>query len=535
MDRRQFLQGALGFLGAALPAAPLGCRSAPPPEGMNLLLVVLEDCAASSLACYGNPIAKTPQLDAFAATALRFARAYCQAPVCNPSRTSFLTGLRPDSTNVLYNQNAMDRLLPEGALTLPELAAARGAFRIDIGKIFHAAEAAQRQLLAFDRVEFFGPPEGTRGAATGWTAPGAPGRASSFSYSSDPLLEARLRELAARQARAESDLEVGDRERLLARRSFQKLLSEVVGDSGLEEEAELDGRKARLAAEVLRELAASKRQFLLALGFDRPHTPLRCPREYLALYDPAQMPRPPAPQEQDRGVPAVARRFGKNYDIFNEFEPTPERVREALAAYYACVSFVDAQIGIVLRALEAAGLAGNTIVVVLADHGFQLGEHGCWSKSTLFEQSTRVPLLARVPGAPANGRVCRAIVELVDLVPTICEWWRLPAPGRLEGRSLAPLLQGPERSWKRAAFSLCPVENVLGRSVRTPRYRYAEWRGRRTSGERVFAVELYDLQDDPWEQNNLADLPGQRDVLARHWGLLREHLRAWPDHDRDPG
>ncbi len=532
LDRRQFLRGSLGFLAAALPSGHQGCRGAPPPEEMNLLLVVLEDCTASSLACYGNPIAKTPHLDAFAATAVRFARAYCQAPVCNPSRASFLTGLRPDSTRILYNQNALDRTLPKGVLTLPELAAPRGAFRIDVGKIFHRAESAQRQMQAFDRIEFSSAPAGYRGVATGWTPPGAARRARRFRYSSDPELEARLIELFAQQERVSKELEVGSPEWLRAQWPFQRLLSEVVGDSGLAEEAELDGQKARLAAEALHELAASKRQFLLALGFDRPHTPLRCPKEYLDLYDSARMALPPAPPEQDRGVPAVARRFGRNYDIFSSFEPTEARVRQALVAYYACVSFVDAQIGVVLRALDEAGLAGSTIVVVLADHGFHLGEHGCWSKSTLFEQSTRVPLLVRVPGAPANGRECGAIVELVDLVPTVCDWWRVPAPRRLEGRSFAPLLQSPERPWKKAAFALCPIENVLGRSVRTRRYRYAEWRGRRTtSGEFVSAVELYDLHEDPWEQNNLAGDPGQREIAARHFGLLRRHLEAWPGRD----
>jgi uncharacterized sulfatase len=537
MDRRSFLRGALGMLGAALPSAPLGCRSAAPPEGMNLLLVVIEDCTAGSLACYGNPIARTPHLDAFAASALRFDHAYCQVPVCNPSRTSFLTGLRSDSTNVLYIQDEMDRTLPAGVLTLPELVAPTGAFRIDVGKVFHSAQGAQRQLQAFDRIEFLDAPAGYRGVQTGWTPPApAPGRARGFTWSSDPELEARLLALAAEQERAGRTLEPGSREWRGARRPFQRLLSEVVGDSGLAEEAELDGQKARLAAQVLRELGASRRRFFLALGFDRPHTPLRCPREYLDLYDPARMPLPAAPPEQDRGVPAVARRFGRNYDIFTLLEQTPDRVRRALAAYYACVSFVDAQIGIVLGALEEAGLGQSTIVVVLADHGFHLGEHGCWSKSTLFEQSTRVPLLVRLPGAPANGRACRAIVELVDLVPTVCEWWRLPGGGGLDGRSFAPLLRDPDQRWKNAAFSVCPIENALGRSVRTRRYRYSEWQGRRAaSGEAVSAVELYDLHEDPWEQRNLADAPESREVLARHWQLLRQHLRAWPGHDVDLG
>jgi arylsulfatase A-like enzyme len=533
VHRRSFLKGALALLGAALPSSPTGCRGTRPPERLNLLLVVLEDCTAGSLACYGNPIARTPHLDAFAASAVRFDRAYCQAPVCNPSRASFLSGLRPDSTNVIYNQAPMDRLLPAGASTLPEAMASRGALRIDVGKIFHSAAAARRQLSAFDRIELFEAPEGYQGIRTGWTPPlPAPRRPRGFTWSSDPQLEARLGEAAAQQERAEKAFAAGSREWIAARRAFQRLRSEVVGDSGLPEEAEPDGQKARLSARILQELARSGRQFFLALGFDRPHTPLVCPKEYLDLYDPAKMPAPPAPPEQDRGVPAVARRFGVNFDLFARVEPTPERVRRAIAAYYACLSFVDAQLGLVLGALEETGLAASTMVVVLADHGFHLGEHGCWSKSTLFEQSTRVPLLVRVPGAPANGRACGAIVELVDLFPTICEWWRLEGPRRLEGRSFAPLLEDPDRAWKRAAFCVCPVESAIGRSVRTRRHRYSEWRGLRTaSGEPVSAVELYDLEQDPWEQRNLAGAPERREVLARHRALLRRHLEAWPGRD----
>jgi len=235
---------------------------------------------------------------------------------------------------------------------------------------------------------------------------------------------------------------------------------------------------------------------------------------------------PRAPRKDDRGVPDPAVRWGKNYDIFNQFAQTPERIRAALAGYYGCSSFVDAQIGIVLKALQTAGIADRTIVVLLADHGFHLGEHGCWSKYTLFEQSTRVPLIVRVPGAGGNGKACDGIVELVDLLPTLAELWKVKAPANLEGLSFDPLLDKPGTPWKSGAFCTLRMGATVGRAVRAKRYRYTEWAGR---GRKPDAFELYDLQADPWEQHNLAGEGDHARTRTRLAALLKQgHKAALP-------
>ena len=269
---------------------------------------------------------------------------------------------------------------------------------------------------------------------------------------------------------------------------------------------------------MLRELGRDGRQLFLSLGFEAPHVPLIVPAKYLALYPPEHIPLPQAPAEHDVDIPAIARRWGRNYDIFKKGAPRPEQARAAIAAYYASVSFVDAQIRIVLDALEIAGLADDTIVIAMADHGFHLGEHGMWSKLTLFEQSTRVPLVVRVPGAPANGTVCDEIVELVDLVPSLCDLWGLAVPDAIEGTSFTPLLVDSLQPWKAAAFTLCNRTVTVGRSVRTKRHRYADW------GAGV--MELYDLGADPWEQVNLAFDPEHRATLERLSKLLEAGWRA---------
>jgi arylsulfatase A-like enzyme len=471
---------------------------------MNLLLLVIEDTTASSLGCYGNAIAKTPAIDAFAASALRFDRAYCQASVCNPSRASFLTGLRPSALGIHYNGDSL--ALPRGVVALPELLARSGSPRYAIGKIFHSPETAGPHLAHFESIPFEHPPE-------------RPPERAGFRAANDPALEAELRRREALAERAERDAP-GTPAARAARRHFRQLLADVVGDSGLRPEQETDARIATAAEQLLPELAARGERFFLALGFARPHVPLRCPREYLDLYDAAALPLPEAPPEADRGIPDVAKRFGGHLDIFRALEPTPARVREVLRAYYACLSFVDAQISRVLAALDATGLAQNTVVCLFADHGFQLGQHGIWSKRTLFEQATRVPLAIRIPGSPNNGLDCDgSFVELADLLPTLCDFWRIETSQPFQGKSLRALCADPSRVHRRGAITECAIDAALGRSLRTAQWRYTEWRGRRRDGRPLLERELYDLARDPLEQENRAG-------RAEH-AEIEERLAAW--------
>ncbi|MCH2172253.1 sulfatase [Myxococcota bacterium] len=529
MNRREFLKVSAGLAGSALTLGlPSGCRTPRNPSDMNILMMIVEDTTAGALGCYGNPIALTPALDRLAASGVQFDRAYCQASGCNASRTSLLTGLRPDTTGVYGNRDPMDELLPPGARTLPELVAASGNFGAGLGKIFHHAFMAERPLRAFDRLELGELPDEYPGVSTGYQrdpdAPPIP--APRFRYSADPDLERELSALMEERQRVREKFPPGSREWMAASIPFRSLQSELVGDSGKADEAEIDGQRARMAARMLGEFAQSGQQFCMAVGFTTPHVPLVAPREYIDLYDPNEIPLPEARPENDQGIPPVALRFGRNFDLFHRVEPTPQRIRAAIAAYYGCVSFVDAQVGLVLDALDREGLADDTIVIFFADHGFHLGEHGLWSKVTLFDQSIRVPLIVRLPGASGNGSRSPRLVELVDVLPTLANWWGQQSGVPFEGTSLAPLLEDPARPWKQAAYSMCKMKpQLLGRSVHTPRYRYAEW-------DAGTGVELYDLEHDPWEQRNLALDPRHRDVAIEHARLLRAGWRAALPHQQ---
>jgi arylsulfatase A-like enzyme len=479
VNRREFLAGGAGLaLAGLLPGAP-GCARGP--RVRNLLFVVIEDWNANAAGSYGSPIVRTPHFDALAASGVRFEHAYCQSPICAPSRASFLTGLRPATAGVKRNDEHLDDSVPPGTQSLPEVFHAAGFYTAGVGKLLHPMDRPNLRLHAFDRLELGEiPPD-----YAGTTARGAQEK---------PIFDIP-----------------------------KAVLNEVYGDSGETEEQSLDGQRARVTAEILRERAGHDAPFLLALGLLRPHLPWLVPKPFLELYDPATLPLPPAPRGLDYGVPDVALRFRENWSLFTDRDPTPQEIRSVLAAYYACVSFMDAQLGIVLDALEASGLAAETAVVVCADHGFHLGDHGLWGKSTLFESSTRVPLVVRVPGAAGNGQRCDALVELVDLLPTLCELVGVPPRPDFEGTSFAPLVDDPSRPWKRAAFSTCFLGgSVTGYGVRSAQHRWSEWVF--PNGRRV--MELYDLAADPWEQTNLIQSPAVADIAKQHEAWLRAGWRS---------
>ncbi len=276
--------------------------------------------------------------------------------------------------------------------------------------------------------------------------------------------------------------------------------SDRYGSSGLSDEQEADGKYARTAVAMLEEFARNgERQFFLSLGSSRPHTPLICPQKYIDMYDPRKIPLPHAPRAADQGVPDLAVRFGRSADIWMSRKPSDDEVKATIAAYYGCVTFLDTQLGLVLDSLEKSGLADNTIVIFFSDHGFHLGEHGHWSKYTLFEQSTRVPVIVHIPGNASNGSRCDEIIELVDLVPTMGELLGMAVPAKLEGTSFVPLLRNPAQPWKKAAFSVYGNEGQYN-SVRTKQHRYTEWKH-----DGAIIKELYDTVADPWETVNLAD------------------------------
>ncbi len=438
-------------------AAPAHAQEAP--RKLNVLFIAVDDLN-THLACYGNPIVQSPNIDRLAARGVRFDRAYCQYPLCNPSRASLLTGLYPTTTGITDNLVGPRAKMP-GVLMLPEHFRKHGYVTARTGKIFH----------------------GGLDDAKSWDEGGEPVR---------PRKPRTPREQAQRRANADR--------------------REAVEGEG----AQLpDHRTATRAVELLGKLR--DKPFFLAVGFVKPHVPFVAPRKYFDLYDPKKIPLPPdfAPKATTGpGVPAEA--LTRNGDVFIGRDATKDEAREMIAAYYACVSSTDAQVGRVLDALDRLRLRDRTVVVFFGDHGFHLGEKGKWSKhGSLYEAGTHVPLIVAGPPVKA-GKACGRTVELVDLYPTLTDVCGLNPPDGLEGQSLAPLLKDAQAAWDYPACSFSQRGKVLGRSVRTERFRYTEWDD---EGKRA---ELYDHENDPHEQRNLADDPKFTTTVEE----LRKLLRA---------
>lgn len=447
----------------ALCVSALNSFAAPKP---NVLLLMSDDLA-NTLGCYGHPVAKTPNLDAFAQRAVLFERAYCQFPHCNPSRASMMSGLRPNTTRVTNNADNLYKNLP-GVLTLPHHFRGNGYATARCGKIFHLGVPTGLESMDDPQAWNFGTPFKDE-------RPYPPERASAVKVAT------------------------GKKQGLP--------WTETTGtDDDL-----VDGNFAKTAIEWLEQRDKSK-PFFLAVGFHRPHLPLVAPAKYFDLYsfDSIKLPTEPADDEAD--IPAPARNGSvPGYALTT----TPEQRRAAIRGYLATVSFMDAQAGRVLDALKRLGLAENTIVIFAADHGWHLGEHGLWHKRSLFEESARVPFLIHAPGAKGNGQRSASLVEMIDVYPTLCDLAGVPAPASLQGKSLRPVLNDPKAVSSQGAFTQArrgAKSEFWGRSVRTARWRCTEWDEGRNG------IELYDHDADPREFTNLAKDP-------KHAGVLQE-LRA---------
>lgn len=431
------------------PAAATQPQAAPAPR-LNVLLVMADDLYWK-IGVYGHPEVKTPNLERLAARGRRFTAAYTQYPLCNPSRTSLMSGWRPERTRVWSNADP-PRANLAGAVPMQEHFRAQGYFTARLGKVYHGPF---EQQFAWDLAE--DPPE----------APEA---------------------------------EVSDEEEFAAR----------VIPTDRDDAAEPDGHTARRAAAVI--AAGRDQPFFVAVGFVRPHGPWMAPRPYFDMYPPAHVRLPVQRPADLDDVPRVAIKRGAEPPI-----PAARRA-EALAAYYACVSFMDAQVGVLLDTLDRLALWERTVVVFLSDHGIQRGEHGLWRKNVLFEESTRVPLIVAAPQVARPGAATDDLVELIDVYPTVADLTGVPAPPALDGISLRPLLDDPEARLKEAAFSVSSRGRRLGRSVRTRRYRFTWWR--------PDAAELYDHESDPGEHRNLAGHSRHRETVARLKRLIEDAAGA---------
>jgi uncharacterized sulfatase len=430
--------------------------AAPP----NVLLIVVDDLN-TALGCYGHPVVKSPQIDRLAARGVRFDRAYANYPVCNASRTSFLSGRRPETTQVFTNGRDSRHKLGADCQFLPEYFHAHGYRTIGVGKIQHTPE--QFASVRYDSYE----------------DPGA---------ESEEEKKRRKLEGVSAEARTRT-------------RAVRNQTDDQVAD----------GIIVRKAVAFLEE--PHDKPLFLAVGLHRPHGPRVAPQKYFDLYPPKQLPPLVEPPGHAASIPRIA--------LPPQWYPDRplRKWQTEWQTYFACVSFMDAQVGVLLDALDRLHLWDNTVVIFFSDHGSHLGEHGgFWGKQSLMEESVRTPLIVCAPGKKAGVSSPR-LVELVDVFPTLTSLCGLPLPPGLEGTSFAPLLDDPQRPWKQAAFTVClRGKTGLGRSLHTETHTYAEW----PDGSR----QLYDLTSDPKQYRNLANQPEHAALQARLAALLKAGPRV---------
>lgn len=493
---------------SALLLACLGlsaCSAAVAGERPNVLLICVDDLKPV-LGCYGDTTVKSPNIDRLAARGLVFEKAYCNQAVCSPSRNALLTGLRPQTLGI-YDLGTNFRLAEPSAVTLPQYFKANGYRTEGLGKIFHVGH-------------------GNHEDAASWSAPHW--RSNVVAYA---LPESKAGANLTRE------------EALFANKKAQGLPRGAAYESAdVPDETYPDGK---VADEAIRRLKAAKddlRPFFLAVGFVKPHLPFCAPRKYWDLYDPAVFTLAERRTAPD-GAPPYAPQAGgelRQYAGIPEKGAIPDSLQRTLIhGYHAAVSYMDAQVGRLLDAMDDLKLAENTLIVLWGDHGWHLGDHGIWCKHTNYEQAARISLIVVAPGLTNPGTRTSAMVESVDLYPTLAEAAGLPAPASsraLDGKSLVPLLKAPRTDWSEAIFHVYPripggLGPILGRAVRTSRHRMVEWKRIGAPPESA-TLELYDYEADPAETRNLAS--EQPDVLARLRAILNTQPEAKPQYSAKP-
>jgi len=494
---------------AKRPAAqPANKPDAKAPGRPNVLFIAVDDLRPD-IGCYGNTVAKTPNIDRIASRGIVFNRAYCQQAVCSPSRTAILTGLRPDTTRV-WDLDTHSRTAQPDCITLPQHFKANGYHCAALGKIYHHGFEDGR---SWSEPHWYSTGKTVDTDSDDWTKRIVTRHDVNVEEYAHPLkaVSPPARERKGKSPKQGPAFEVSPK-----------------ADDELP-----DGATAREAVRRLRELKGREKPFFLAVGFLKPHLPFVAPKKYWDLYDPAAIPAPTI-DHLPKGAPEFAGHTNgelHNYPGVPEGEPIPADFARTLRhGYYACVSYTDAQVGRLLDALDREGIAANTVVVLWGDHGWQLGDHGLWHKHTNFEQATRAPLLLSIPGKATAGSKCETPVEFVDIYPTLAEACRLPAPAGVDGKSLVRLVDNPAEAWDRVAISQYPRPGgkvgaggpVMGYSIRDARWRLTVWRGRKNG--QIVATELYDERNDPAETVNLADKPDSKTVieaLSRHLPAVR--------------
>jgi uncharacterized sulfatase len=460
---------ALVLTAAALSVVAAAEGGQAPRRPPNVLLIMADDLN-NDMGTYGHRLVKTPNLDRLARRGVRFDRAYTQFPLCSPSRVSLLTGLRPDTTRVEDLQTDFRTILPD-VVTLPQMFQRSGYAAARVGKIYHYGNPGQIGTSGLDDPKSWDLAINPRG----------------IDKDEEPKLT-----------------------NYTPKRGLGSSLSYYISPAPDEEHT--DGKVATETIGLLEKFKG--RPFFIGAGFYRPHCPFIAPQKYFDMYPLERIPAPPLHAGAAGQAPAPAWFTNPpNWGL------TEQAQREVIRAYYASITFLDAQVGRLLDALDRLGLAGNTIVVFVSDHGYLLGDRGQWMKQMLFERSARAPLVMAGPGVSARGRSSKRIVELLDLYPTLADLAGIAPPAGVHGRSLVRLLKDPGAEWKHPALTQVvrgPVAaGFRGYSVRNEKWRYTEWE----DGKR--GTELYDEEDDPDELRNLAADPKHAKVLAEMQGLLK--------------
>ncbi len=450
----------------------------------NVLFIAVDDMRVE-LGCYGDRSILSPNIDRLASQGTLFERAYCQQAVCNPSRASLMTGLRLDTIDIWDLPTHFRQHRPD-VVTLPQLFKQHGYFTRDIGKIYHN----WRQ-------------DDYKGDPASWSVP------AEMHYNNHGADKAIVKGKLSPDLATVPKCEMRD----------------------VPDDAYFDGRIAANAINALQELKQKDQPFFLAVGFWKPHAHFNAPKKYWDFYERKNI-QPPSYPDPPQNVPAIA--LHDSREILRAFKdradgkPTAEETLALRHGYYAGISYVDAQVGKVIAELDRLGLRENTIIVFWSDHGYHLGEHGLWAKTSNFELDARVPLIIATPDFQPGQR-SDSLVELLDLYPTLADLCSLPAPKDLEGKSLRPILEDPAAQVKQAALTQHPRpaypaagENpeAMGYSLRTNRFRYTEWRKFRSS--KILARELYDHQTDPAETKNLAGEKDQTPTIKRLHNQLEE-------------
>lgn len=464
-----FVVNKLAVLSFAILVSSFGQAKKP-----NVLFIICDDLNVH-LSAAGYDQVPTPELDGLASESITFTRAYCQYPVCGPSRASLLSGLYPESTGVVSNTVDIRDTKP-GAVSLPQRFRESGYWTAGTGKIFHNPKLTPAEEAWDEAIKFINDKH-------------------SIEIKAQAEFEAKFGPIGDRKNRQEWKAFLSDYST-----QTRGQTPPGYGPTDLSDEQHIDGKNARQVADWLTNQSNGDKPFFIACGIQKPHVPFLAPQKYFDQFPLGEIEYDPIRENDWDDIPSKAASLRFPAFGFEMGKENDSLRREYIQAYHACISFIDTQLGLVFDALKESGHWGDTIVVFTSDHGYHLGEHSMWGKVTLFEECARVPMMMRVPGITPAGVKSDSLVEHVDFYPTLLELCGLDAASPLQGESIVPLLKNPERKGKDYAYTVVSRGQSLGRSIRSDRWRYAEWFD-------ADSAELYDLKNDPKEYTNLARNP----------------------------